>query len=155
MSLKKYVIRGLGEFFDGLVVHCGDAFTDGSSRIERIEQPSQLFETFSIPVNPGLFIDKSLCEPYVEPTNEQLTGNPFGKYKSEGKIDRDGVCITWGLYSRALTLNIKNLNKTLLSRNIFDGDAIESLKEYLDTQPLLEEWDIHEAIFDIQERCDG
>ena len=156
MGLKKYVICGLGEFFDGLVVHCDeDSLAAGCATIDRIEQPSQLFETFSIPVSNGLVVYRHVLKEYVEPADDLLADNPFGMYKSEGKIEREGVVISWGLDSRALTLNIKNKNRTLLSKNVFDKEDIHNVRAYLDTSSVDDNWDICLALFDIQEICDG
>lgn len=155
--LKKYVIQGLGEFFDGLVAHCEEfpLMEANLILVNRIEQPSQLFDTFSLPVAGGMYIHSSRLAPYIEPGEEQLTDNPFGAYRSEGKIERDGVSILWGLYSRALTINIKNGGKTMFSRNVFDKEIVHNVKAYLDSSSIDEHWDIHIALFDLQEICNG
>ena len=156
IEFKKYVIRGLGEFFDGLVVHCEEFPEDPALiLVNRIEQPSQLFETFSLPVSGGMYIHSSRLELYVEPDEEQLTDNPFGAYKAEGKIERSGVTLLWGLYSRALTLTVKNLDKTLLSQNVFDQATIDRTREFINDTVSVLDYDMYNIVFDLQEICDG
>lgn len=155
MGLKKYIVRGLGEFFDGLVISCQEELNGDWILVEKIEQPSRLFETFSIPVSEGLKIKTSKLTPYEEPNEDYLTDNPFGKYKSEGKIERDGVTILWGLYSRALTVNVKNLDRTILSKNVFEQDKILNTKNFLNEISCDDAYDIHDTIFDLMEVIDG
>lgn len=132
-KIIKYRVRNTGEFLDGLVVGvCDSSRTQTAAetvlwKVLTVEQPSQLFRTFSIPTH-GLWIDASKLEKYDPPEAPAMTDNPFGKFMHEGRLDKDGFTVTWALYTRALTVSVKERGKSVYVQNFLNDDTIDSLR---------------------------
>lgn len=160
---KTFIVKGLGEFFDGLLVEVKEEEINlarlGSSDyvpVARIRQRTKLFKSFSLPiVEKGLYIDSKYLEAWNEPKDDLMTDNPYGKYKSEGKVERDGFSLTWALFSRALTVNVRNRNNVLFTQTFYEPAHIIDIKEFITEISESDEYDMDEVVFDLQELSDN
>jgi hypothetical protein len=149
--MKKYIIKNLCDLLDGLIVHGEGVDISGAGfvRIERLEQRSELFDTFSIPVTGRLLIEDSNVETYEVEEREFLTDNPYGKHLAEGRIDRGSVAVVWALYNRAFTAKVFSETKPIYGVNFF-GERGREAHEFVQNALLDESYDWDEVVFDLQ-----
>jgi len=103
--MKKCKIHGLGEPFDGLIVHVEDA-SGTLFGIRRIESKHHLFDSFSLPIGDGLYIDGCNIEEYDDEEIEQLSGNPFGEYVRDQLTNVGGMSILMVEYENAVSVSV-------------------------------------------------
>ncbi len=123
--MKKYLIKGLGDFFDGLIVeaemsHRTTSTADDIYRVTRIEQRNPLFNKFSLPVYPGLYVRKTNLVMFDYPTvDDEDPKNPFGNFVVESRFERGYINVVLAKYENAVTVKVKNGSNTLYSQNFF------------------------------------
>lgn len=132
---EKYVISGIGEPFDGLIVHAtkfGEPWA-GLAAIERIEKSTDLFQNFSIPIGSGLYIETGYLEPFKE--KDFATDNPMGELISNNMFTRNGITLTQARYDRCIAVDVLSAGKTVFS-HIFYIDRTQ----FFDIEDLIYEF---------------
>ena len=155
--MQKFMIKNLGEPFDGLIVYVveeeavGDYQEDEIVPISRIQSDHVLFSSFSLPLEAeSLFVKAACLVPYEERKDDQLTDNPFGKYICDGKFGKFDFTIHWGKYAKAFTVKIMQGETTLYMHNFFDKKATY-VKPRLDRIVDDPDYDWDSVVFDVQE----
>ena len=153
MKLLKYEIAGMGEPLDGIIVHVKTAkitrYEDQYYEIVRIDQPNQLFDSFSLPLSKGLLIHEDKLRSI--PTRKDFgTDNPFGKFISTNRFERDNIVVDHVAYEKGCTVTVINEEKTLYS-HFFTGDKSKGATGFVQSSFVTVDYDIDNFVFDLRD----
>jgi hypothetical protein len=146
--MKKFVIKGLGDPFDGLVIHTRDDLND-IVLVERIQQNHALFDSFSLPVAPGLYISRDCLVDFVDVEDEQEIGNPQGEYLYDVKLESGSLNLTWVVYERAVSVGVRNGDNALYSHMFMGEDKRASVLHFLKELQSDSDYDWDDLVFDL------
>jgi len=159
-EMKKYVIKGLGDPFNGLVVHTvngksipygDDPYPRKLIPVYRIENRHALFDSFSLPLKElCLYIDSTCLTLYRETVDDQLTDNPFGEFLCNGELSNGRLNIRWTSHSHAFTVNVRQGDNTLYSHNFMGLDRARLVSSFIN-KGMLVDYDWDDLLFDLRD----
>ena len=157
--MQKFVIKDLGEPFDGLIV-----YLNGTSDLEdlqsedrlvpicRIENDHVLFQSFSLPIEDDcLYIRSTNLVPYEGHDDDQLTGNPYGKFVAQGSFMLNKMNVTWAKYEKAVSVGVRDLLGNYLYSGNFFGDKAKGVIGFIHNRLSDDEYDPDNLVFDFKE----
>lgn len=126
---KHYKIKGLPGL-DGLIAH-GETtgLTTPASpvfdlvEVDELLNPNAMFGDrqlrFPVPER-SLYLSREHLEEIADPVlREFSSGNPYGEFQYEGRVERDGLRISYAMFERALSVTVSEGTRTLYCQNFF------------------------------------